>query len=106
MHSGNCPESVAAALYSFASTRHKYVRRHRRCVGRYRFGRPKCHEYCRHLKIKTRWDRNRCPEILSEMQTGPFKSDLVRSGFARRDPEFIDLFAQNFARVAARVRWQ
>ncbi|SIT55937.1 conserved hypothetical protein [Mesorhizobium prunaredense] len=40
------------------------------------------------------------------MQTDPFKWDLVRSGFAQRDPEFIDLFAQNFARVAARVRWQ
>ncbi|SJM34726.1 conserved hypothetical protein [Mesorhizobium delmotii] len=58
------------------------------------------------MKMKTRWHRNRRPDILMEMQTGPFKSDLVRSGFAQRDPEFIDLFAQNFARVAARVRWQ
>ncbi|QKD06438.1 SIR2 family protein [Mesorhizobium loti] len=52
------------------------------------------------------WDGKNRDKILSEMQTDPFKLELVRSGFAQGDPEFIDLFAQNFARVAARVRWQ
>jgi hypothetical protein len=33
------------------------------------------------LEVKKRWHRIRCPEILSEMQTDPFKSDLVRSSF-------------------------
>ena len=35
----------------------------------------------------------------------PLKAALTNAGFGKRDPAFIDLFVQNFGRMAARMRW-
>jgi len=33
------------------------------------------------------------------------KAVLTQAGFAKGDPEFIDIFIQNFRRIAGRMRW-
>ena len=51
------------------------------------------------------WRRFGADKLIAEIQLEPVKSALIRAGFARGDPEFIDLFIQNFRRIARRIGW-
>lgn len=51
------------------------------------------------------WNRSNADTLVSELQATPMKEVLLTAGFGRRDPEFIDLFIQNFKRVSGRMRW-
>jgi hypothetical protein len=51
------------------------------------------------------WHIQNGVRLLAEIQSPPVKAALTAAGFARGDPEFIDLFIENFRRVAARLRW-
>jgi hypothetical protein len=44
-------------------------------------------------------------KLEAEIQVEPLKTALARAGFGKSDPEFIDLFIQNFRRMAGRMRW-
>ena len=41
-------------------------------------------------------------KLLSEIQAEPIKTALLKAGFAKGDPEFLDLCVKNFKRIAAR----
>ncbi|EAS50666.1 conserved hypothetical protein, possible SIR2 superfamily [Aurantimonas manganoxydans SI85-9A1] len=51
------------------------------------------------------WHEANADRLVSEIQTGLTRNLLVQAGFAKGDPEFMDLFIQNFRRVARRMRW-
>ncbi|MDR6873478.1 hypothetical protein J2Y55_004505 [Bosea sp. BE125] len=51
------------------------------------------------------WHSSNADKLFAEIQTEPMKTSLIRAGFAKGDPEFIDLFIQNFQRIAGRMRW-
>jgi hypothetical protein len=51
------------------------------------------------------WDSRNGERLISEIQSEPFKVALVKSGFARGNAAFIDLFCQNFNRMARGLRW-
>jgi hypothetical protein len=51
------------------------------------------------------WDSANSRRLVAEIQAEPMKQALVQAGFARSDPEFIDLFLQNFGRIAGRMQW-
>jgi len=51
------------------------------------------------------WHRANAEKLLAEIGADATKTALVKAGFARRDPEFFDLFVQNFKRIAGRMRW-
>ena len=44
-------------------------------------------------------------KLVAELQAESMKAALFEAGFAKGDPEFIDLFIQNFSRIASRMRW-
>jgi hypothetical protein len=50
------------------------------------------------------WDRANANKLVSEIQAEPMKAALVQAGFAKGDPEFIDIFVQNFTRIAGRMQ--
>jgi len=52
------------------------------------------------------WHESNADKLLSDIQTEPMKSALLKAGFAKGDAEFLDLFVQNFKRIAGRMRWQ
>lgn len=45
-------------------------------------------------------------KLVSDMQEEPHKTTLLRAGFAKGDPQFLELFVQNFSRIAARMHWR
>jgi hypothetical protein len=49
------------------------------------------------------WDSSNAERLVAELQAEPMKASLIEAGFAKRDPEFIDLFIQNFTRIAGRM---
>ncbi|WP_370195895.1 MULTISPECIES: SIR2 family protein [Aurantimonas] len=51
------------------------------------------------------WHVANADRLISEIQAEPTRNLLVQAGFAKGDPEFMDLFIQNFWRVARRMRW-
>lgn len=51
------------------------------------------------------WHAENADRLVAEIQAEPTKGALIRAGFAKGDPEFIDLFVLNFQRVAGRMRW-
>jgi len=51
------------------------------------------------------WHESNAGKIISELQAEPMKTALVNARFARCDPAFIDIFVQNFRRIAGRMRW-
>jgi hypothetical protein len=54
---------------------------------------------------RANWDTANADRLVSEMTTEPRKSELLDAGFAKGDAEFLDLFIQNFKRMAS-VRWR
>lgn len=52
------------------------------------------------------WNTSNSTSILSDIQSEPMKSRLIRDGFANRDAEFIDIFIENFRRMAKRMQWE
>lgn len=54
---------------------------------------------------RTGWHESNAAKLIPELQSNPMKMALVQAGFGKRDPEFVDLFIQNFKRVAGRMRW-
>jgi hypothetical protein len=51
------------------------------------------------------WHSSNAHKLVTEIQAEPMKTTLTRGGFAKGDSEFIDLFIQNFARIAGQMRW-
>jgi hypothetical protein len=51
------------------------------------------------------WHTSNAQKIISEMQSEAQKKALLGAGFAKGDPEFLELFVTNFSRVAGRMRW-
>lgn len=51
------------------------------------------------------WHTSNATKLVAEIQAEPMKTGLTHAGFAKGDPEFIDLFIQNFRRIAGRMRW-
>lgn len=51
------------------------------------------------------WHRSNADKLVSELRAEPMKAALTQAGFARRDSEYIDVFIENFRRMAARSRW-
>lgn len=49
------------------------------------------------------WNSLNADKIVCEMQEEPVKTALARAGFGRGDPAFIELFVQNFTRMAKRM---
>ncbi|WOH68671.1 SIR2 family protein [Bradyrhizobium sp. BWA-3-5] len=51
------------------------------------------------------WHESNAERLVSELQSEVMKAELVQAGFAKGDSEFLELFIQNFKRIAARMRW-
>jgi hypothetical protein len=51
------------------------------------------------------WHESNADRLVSELQAEPMKAALTQAGFAKGDPEFIDIFIQNFRCIAGRMRW-
>src|SRR5690606_30271604 len=51
------------------------------------------------------WHERNADKLVAELQANVMKTALIKAGFAKGDPEFIDLFIQNFRRIAGRMRW-
>jgi len=51
------------------------------------------------------WREADADRLVAEIQAEPTKDALIRAGFAKGDPEYIDLFVENFRRLAGRMRW-
>ncbi len=51
------------------------------------------------------WHEANADQLVSEIQAEPTRDALTQAGFAKGDPEFVDLFVQNFRRLAGRMRW-
>jgi hypothetical protein len=51
------------------------------------------------------WRRGSAERLVAELQANPMKTELIRAGFGKGDAEFIDIFVQNFQRIAGRMRW-
>ncbi len=51
------------------------------------------------------WHEKNRNVLIEEIQAEPMKTALLKAGFAQSDPEFLDLFIQNFRRIAGRMRW-
>jgi hypothetical protein len=49
------------------------------------------------------WHSSSASKLVSEIQAEPMKTGLVQAGFANGDPEFINVFIQNFQRIARRM---
>lgn len=50
------------------------------------------------------WHSSNADKLLSEMQAEPMKSAVLKAGFAKGDAAFLDLFIQNFKRIADRMQ--
>jgi hypothetical protein len=51
------------------------------------------------------WDSANAEKLVAEIQSDPMKSRLIEAGFAKADPEYLEMFVTNFKRVAGRMRW-
>ena len=50
------------------------------------------------------WHSGNAEKLVAELQSERMKASMLQAGFAKGDPEFIDLFIQNFTRIARRMR--
>jgi hypothetical protein len=51
------------------------------------------------------WHEGNANKLVSELQLDARKTELAKAGFAKGDPEFIEIFIQNFRTIARRTRW-
>lgn len=51
------------------------------------------------------WHQQSAVRLIGELQGEPLKVALLKAGFAKGDPEFLDLFVQTFRRIADRMAW-
>lgn len=51
------------------------------------------------------WNASNALRLIAEIEAEPMKDVLIQAGFAKGDPEFFDLFVQNFRRIAGRMQW-
>ena len=51
------------------------------------------------------WHSGNADKLIAEIQVDPMKAALIEAGFAKRDPEFIDIFIHNFRHIAGRMWW-
>jgi hypothetical protein len=54
---------------------------------------------------RTGWHSSNAEKLVAELQGEQMRAALTEAGFAGSDPEFVDLFIQNFRRIAGRMRW-
>jgi hypothetical protein len=54
---------------------------------------------------RSAWHETYAVRIKAELRSDATKSALLKAGFAKGDPEFFDLFFENFSRIAGRPRW-
>lgn len=54
---------------------------------------------------RSAWHTPYANRIIAEFETEPLKSLLIQSGFAQKDPVFLDLYFRNFKALAAQIRW-
>jgi hypothetical protein len=54
---------------------------------------------------RTGWNSGNAEKLLDELARDPTRTELIDSGFARKDGEFLDLFIHNFRRFSSRMRW-
>jgi len=51
------------------------------------------------------WQERNSDKIISELQAEAMKAALIKTGFAKGDSEFIELFIMNFKSIAGHMRW-
>lgn len=51
------------------------------------------------------WDKQNTEKLLAELQLETMRTALLEAGFAKGDPELIDLCIQNFRRISGRMFW-
>lgn len=51
------------------------------------------------------YQRNKSDKLIAEIMAEPMKATLLGVGFAEGDSELLDLFAENYKRLAARMFW-
>jgi hypothetical protein len=51
------------------------------------------------------WHGTTADRLLAELQSDPLRADILTAGFAGADAELLDLFTQNFVRIARGLRW-
>ncbi len=51
------------------------------------------------------WHSETREKLIAEFQSERFRAPIIKSGFAHGDPEFLDLFIENFGRAASKMRW-
>lgn len=51
------------------------------------------------------WNGKNAQKLIAEILVDSRKDTLANAGFGKRDPEFIDVFVENFRRVAGQMRW-
>jgi hypothetical protein len=51
------------------------------------------------------WHSQNREKLIAEIQSEPMKTALVKAGFAQSNPAFVDLFIENFTRMASRLPW-
>jgi hypothetical protein len=50
------------------------------------------------------WHSQNREKLIAEIQSEPMKMALVKAGFAQSNPAFVDLFIENFTRMATHLR--
>ena len=51
------------------------------------------------------WHQQNSVRLIAELQGEPLKSAILKAGFAKGDPELLDLFIETFRRIAGRMSW-
>ena len=51
------------------------------------------------------WNTSKASIIVEELKSGPLRQLLISAGFANSSSEYMDLFIQNYQRLAGRLRW-
>lgn len=54
---------------------------------------------------RSSWHSSTLSTLLDELQNGAFRQQLTSAGFARGSIEYLDLFIQNYQRLAGRLRF-
>lgn len=51
------------------------------------------------------WDSQNGRRLVDELQEGPLHDVVLAAGFARKDPELLDLFIKYFKVIASKMHW-
>lgn len=51
------------------------------------------------------WDKRNASRLIAEIQAESMKKLLIGAGFAKGDAKFLNLFIENFRRMAVRIQW-